>query len=744
MPWMLANPYGILYNEAADAWHTGRVNALLRLPDSDTLLVGSDRGGVWEVLPRSEEARPLSTDWADPDMSALVQSNDPTVVFACTQNGALHVSDVAKAGSSIGDFRQAQTYDASGAALNLGWVWAGLMDPVKGRLVLACDSGLLWADVPSPGGDFVFHAAVAAPGTASVAGKPFSGVALGPSGGLIAAGKGPGLRGLFTARWSGNQLRVRRAASVNGVPISKMERTSLASVNTSPRFAYAITAQLTANGTDSVILAILRTSDGGRNWQRCPMSAAITKALGNQGTRNQAIAATSSVVPTKFSEIRVAAGMRRGPFVSPDGGDNWTENGDDWSIGLGRSPHLHPDVHVLWFDPTDPVRNTLFVGSDGGIARNRKFDELCFFHSASDHWETRPFNMRLPILEFSGSNLGTFGGGQAGSSAAPGVDFLIGGGTQDNHTIWSIASQRPTPWRVVERSGDGGYLTFVRTDSSLAVRHGLGIATDVNAGGEMVATVWDPGFSLLRAQGVIPVAGANGFGLIAPAGLYVSLSAVRTPRWPPRKDRVIAVCGSGQNIFGYIAQGGAIGEWRLLATLRLQANDFITAVGSQNGNPIYAGTNNGRLFAVTPDFGAKNASVQKLRVKAAPDATGAVTMILDVSDNLTLAAFNNDVLQRVRNDFTPIKGAGLPNNKGAGLPNNDAFRSITCDENGRVLFLALESGVFRSTDNGENWTLFSDGLPTMPHSADVFVGSNSGTQYLYLATWGRSIYTHQL
>jgi hypothetical protein len=727
MAWVLANRYGILVDEPGDAWHTGHVNALLPVSGTNDLLVGSDTGGVWSIPPTGEPARPLSNDWTDPDISTLVQGPDPSTVFAGTSHGSLYVSDAPGGGGGfLGAFRKADTLDANGNPIKPGTIWAGVFESSTKRLVLACDAGLLWAEVPLlPGADYVFHSSVGPAGTSG----PFSGVALGPTGTVIAAGKGPGLSGLFTAKWSNNDLFV-TASAVTGVNVGSMTRTSVASCPGSERFAYAITAQRTSP-KDVVFLAVLRSTDGGGSWQVCPMSNAISSAFGNQGDYNQAIAVAPNAAATKYQDLRVAAGMRRGPMVSIDGGDTWFENGDTGS-GLGRSPHLHGDLHFLWFDPQDLKSNTLFVGSDGGVARTRTFDGLAHVHSVSEGWESRPFNRLLPILQFNGSNTPTFRGG---ASAAASLDFLVGGGTQDNNTLWSIADSAPTPWRAVEKKGDGGYLTFVATDSVGTKTQGLGIATDANAAGEMLATAWNATDSKLEALGAIPISGGTGSGLVAPAGQYISLSAVRTPQWPGSKDKVLAVCGSGSGIYGYTESQNQIGQWKLLASLSLQPNEFVTAVGSRRGDPIYAGTNVGRIFAIDPAGGPTNANVLELNVKAPAGAKlSDVKMILDLADDLTIAAYNAKLFRRKSLQFSEVPGTGLPATQ---------FRSIASDPTGRILFAAFDDGVYVSTDEGDHWNPFSDGLPTMPHAAELSVAVGANAEYLYLATWGRSMYVHE-
>jgi len=89
MPWILSNPYGILVDEEADAWHTGAVTAVLPVENTQDLLIGGETGGVWRGSPADEAATALSDAWSDPDITALIQTPDPAVVVATTGKGSV-------------------------------------------------------------------------------------------------------------------------------------------------------------------------------------------------------------------------------------------------------------------------------------------------------------------------------------------------------------------------------------------------------------------------------------------------------------------------------------------------------------------------------------------------------------------------------------------------------------------------------------------------------------------------------
>jgi hypothetical protein len=63
----------------------------------------------------------------------------------------------------------------------------------------------------------------------------------------------------------------------------------------------------------------------------------------------------------------------------------------------------------------------------------------------------------------------------------------------------------------------------------------------------------------------------------------------------------------------------------------------------------------------------------------------------------------------------------------------------------RILYTATDNRVFASFDNGDSWYEASIGLPSRPHNADLrYVFTNEGEGYLYLSTFGRSVWRTQI
>ena len=139
LSWRLANPFGILHDREQNAWHAGHVEDVLTLPGGD-VIAGTQTGGVW-LLRQNGESTCLTDDWDTPDITCLEKGPDsPYHVYAAA--GSVLYENRA---SNLRGWSRIDP-PSTGAVINSLAVLIGAR-----RIMAACNNGLFWADIPTPG-----------------------------------------------------------------------------------------------------------------------------------------------------------------------------------------------------------------------------------------------------------------------------------------------------------------------------------------------------------------------------------------------------------------------------------------------------------------------------------------------------------------------------------------------------------------------------------------------------------------
>jgi hypothetical protein len=105
------------------------------------------------------------------------------------------------------------------------------------------------------------------------------------------------------------------------------------------------------------------------------------------------------------------------------------------------------------------------------------------------------------------------------------------------------------------------------------------------------------------------------------------------------------------------------------------------------------------------------------------------------------------LFRRTGAGWTQLKGMALPGGVDGTLPTDQPFQALTADPTTSppTLYVATSDGVFQSQDDGASWLPFSQGLPTNPNCQDLrFVQEPSGVTFIYLATFGWSVFRRML
>jgi hypothetical protein len=774
--WELPSPHGFLINEAQDAWGSGHVEDVLELDGGDSgLLVATQTGGVWMVAP-DNSALPLSDNWDVPDINTLAAGPDgPRHFFA--GGGKVIEKNLTAETPPIFEGAIYET-DASHPVPLLSWKpvdaplprSAGQVNSIlvlrRHRMILAaCERGLYWSEIPESSPQRGCLSLLLSPTSTTARqfnwrradevdvgqGGYFSVVAGSLSGLTQAAGEedlsrvsiiaGGLAAGIFIGQWdAGNVLtgklpnfHLKRVSVIDPLEgdvtdsiFPSTDATSVAVCEQFPTTLYAACSE-----PDGRLKAVLKSRDGGRRWEKTGftlegVAAAkdIRIAAGDQGDGwNNCIA----VLPSGPGVV--AFGWVHGVFISHDGGRNWRMITGNPAFGK-HVPHLHVDLHVVRFKTTlFDNKHYLYIGSDGGLALV-DLDEFALTGQVSARSN---FNRLLPTIQC----YATYGAGRQlyGTLAASRLDRgWVSAGTQDNGNLYSNLAAG-SPWLVLDE-GDGGWNAFLE-DGAL-VRN----------------VVHNYVFSAHRQAGAIVGKGSTPITVPPPGdpkGLkstsFVVGDIVRRPRFRNEGGFLMyAVAGAGPNIYGLFTDvpHPMTYHWELLGTLSPDLT--VTGLTSHTGSTVFVGTDAGRIFALD----SRRAIFQELAVVLPkpmpnqPQKGGNACRIVTLSETSAFAILN--ATDQKNNYVLRLDGLKWSLPLCAGLPVDQFFYGLegVLQEDRQVLFAATDERVYMSEDAGDHWVPASANLPRRPHCADLRVVIDQEEAWLYLSTFGRSVWRARL
>lgn len=738
--WTLASPYGIQRNEAEDAWHSGHANDILEL-DTGQLLVATETGGVWMVDPTGGNLA-LSDDWANPDLFCLAFGpDDPRHVFAGCSGGIIRETDLNQPIPFL-----AWREIANPVPEKAGIVYRIVIIRNLRRIIAACAGGLFWAVIPptrqSPRPPYNWKEARVKEG------QGFHDLAIAATRDtearsqledrraitIVAGGLYSG--GIYVGQWNeADELVMKRASvhrddgSLSTDLFDIVGTTSLSSCEQRPTVLYAGCAW-----PDGRVFRVLRSKDGGGTWRICQGSVPelgdeLTNLAGDFGADwTNCIAAH----PTNPGMAMLGWVPR---FLTLDGGKTWRQV---------DSVHLHPDQQGLRFYPevAGPVHN-LYIASDGGVARVNLDDYL---NPPGNPFQSN-YNRQLPTLQFYSTLIRMFWGTLGASRTIP---WLVSAGSQDNGNLCCRLGPAPTPWIDIS-GGDGGWNAFI-ADGAL-LHNSMGEA--------VVATTFNPMGGIVSATVVPKTQPPDPVGLKGPYG-----EAVVRPTYRNESGKVLqAVASNNNEVFGlYVDEiDSPRYSWESIASI--PAGEAIAALGSYRGATIFAGTMRGKMYAID----TRNGSVLETPIvlpKPTPSAKislAAITRIVFFRESEVFAILNGATA--TINKINPVTGAKVTTTltsyyvikldglkwvvtPGIGLTNQPMYAleaiALPNSEVERALMVATDDHVYISRDDGATWQPAGLGLPRNPHCSDLRFVSIDNEAWLYLATYGRSVWVAKL
>ena len=712
--WQQADSLSIQSNILPNAWNAGHVNDIIRLPPGQGLLVASDEGGVWTIAEDSSRtAVPLSNMWTSITVSALALGTGGaadvyagTFQYGDSEGGDLWETDTSQS-LPLMNWQQVSPKPPCGS------IYRMLVVAETDRILLACDSGLWWSQIPAaPSVKGIYNWVQAVP--AGIGSKAFSGLAkglgwaTGGANGTIVASRFGGSAPnniIYTAKWIGSKLVL--TGSTVSIATTKLSRTSVAACGSNPQIMYAAASDL--NG--QAIGGVFQSSNGGVNWS--PVTLPLNP--GGFGDSNQAIAVSPDC-------STVALGWEAGTFISFTGGGSWYLLGDTDIFN-----NLHIGIHTLTFDPVLP--DTLFIGSDGGVASAAGLTNGSTPTLESD-WNRELFNLEFFV-----------------GAASASVAGLVAGASQDNGVLYAGL---PGPWQHVNNCAflcpkDPGELALFATPKS------IGPGNDLLVDATVAAPLTTAGQYVESMGGVIPFNAQTGIPVPSCSSCTYNMAVAAPVRFPggfanSSGQKMIAVGvifasnGVDNGVYGLFANDDGSGvHWESLNLSRLY--DTAAAIAPTfDGSSIFVGTTDGLIVKLDAPFTGPPVLTWGICC--------AVNGIYAINKNLAFAIS--------RQHFTSWDGTSWNPAGEATLPHDRDFLSIVALDTGRM-YIASSAGVFDTSDGGNTWSTASTGLPTLipglsgggnlsapnyltSHDYLQLVTEPSGYTRLYLASYGRSLW----
>ncbi|MEM7427076.1 MAG: hypothetical protein AAF441_13350 [Pseudomonadota bacterium] len=315
---------------------------------------------------------------------------------------------------------------------------------------------------------------------------------------------------------------------------------------------------------------------------------------------------------------------------------------------------IHPDQHHIAFDPSDP--DVVYIANDGGLYRS---------DNGGITWES--LNEGLGITEF-----------EYIAQHPSNLSWILGG-TQDNGTLRHVGGG---VWDQVA-SGDGGDCGVSKAEPNVCFHSFFGMGVEVSF-----------------------EAGDSG------SWYYMGPECIPMPRlfYPPLEIRnnLVAQGGSILVIAEVDPQEETFFDWEAsyLPQPDPKEPELCSAICFCSDAEILIGTNQGRIYRVSGGVGEWSSA----ELVSTPQAGGVISDIAPDPANpdriwVTCSTISGGHV------FLSDNGAVTWTNKSAGLPNIPVNAVVVDPLDSLTVYVGADNGVYRTSDGGNNWDVFSHGLP---------------------------------
>ncbi|MCC6548887.1 MAG: T9SS type A sorting domain-containing protein [Ignavibacteriaceae bacterium] len=434
---------------------------------------------------------------------------------------------------------------------------------------------------------------------------------------------------------------------------------------------------------------VFKSTDGGANWTN--LLPNVDLLLGNGPL---------------FCEIGVNPANPNTIFAgstqlvrSTNGGVNW-QNYADGNSTIFAGAKMHADICAIEFTPDGKV----YIGNDGGVA-----------YSANNGQTWSLSANTFPITQYLFFDIGS------------GTNFA--GGTQDNGNIYSAGGSE---WKTGP-GGDGGGVAFNPYNKNEYL-YSLGLFPGPLS--------WRYGRTTNFGQAWL---GYTDEGIDTPSyHWYTDVIAQALDNFTVRYFT--------NNKF-YVYRSTQGGAWQRLNVTPFPCQQVSSIALNFNKNTLYAA-----LSQTTPDYTNKQIRVLEggnwyERSNSINKTIAVYRIVTHPSKDRVAFACMTGNLNRERLYKTTNSGQSWLNFSGgfgAGrtpLPDVPITSLVVNPFNDSILYAGTEFGIYRSGDNGQNWTKFSKGMPQasqVPVMKTVQLGFFFGSTYIYAATYGNGVYFREI
>jgi len=456
---------------------------------------------------------------------------------------------------------------------------------------------------------------------------------------------------------------------------------------------------------------IFTTSDGGNSWTE--------QAAGVASVDFDEWASVIAVDPK--NENRLYAGGSTTLALSNDGGQTWE------SI---MSDLVHPDQQDIAFDNNDT--NIVYLANDGGIYRSPDAGRNWFFKSGNMR-TTQIYDIDISQRDAK----------------------VLACGAQDNGIYYRNAAG---VWGQLPFGWDGTQVAIDPTDPSIiyfSSQNGISNSVDTPPSGGLSRST-DGGIT------VIPL-GTSGLSGDSPWETIIKLDPT-DPIVDPADKRIIFVCGNSQL---FRSKDGGV-TWQRVNDSSgnpFNTNGNITALEFAPSDPsvLYMGTDTGALYsASTGGITANN--WRRIDTGGTPadmlfPNTQISAICVDPNDSnhvwIVFAGTGVSFLSRPNAILNPLGISHVFKTNDGGINWEDASgrfvplhlpdvptSAVSIDNrDSDIVYVGTDVGVFKTSDGGNTWTSFHEGLPSSPVTE---LRLHRLGRSLFAATMGRGVYRCKL